>query len=309
MSNAKKVGDKHIGDEQRVAVGLGLAPDVFWLERSRLRDLVEQINASPIDHVVVTDHVAFRGGRGADGITALTLLAGLGIEKPLHTGVLILPLRHPSILARQLLDLADFHEPGVVLGVGVGGDDPDEYTMAGMSVTERGRRMDDSLTMLEELLGPQASIDHSGFHAATGPGLDRRGGRPVSILVGGRADAAHRRAAAADGWVGTFCSASRFAAGRDAVRAITNEPLTSGYQAWVGIGPDGRDHADRVINQFYGMDPAPFRRYTPAGSPAEVHAELVPYVEAGCDLLNLFAASPAPETSVEVISDVAMLLR
>ncbi len=292
-----------------LAIGLGFAPDVLWLERPRLRGLVEQINASPIDHVAVTDHVAFRGGRGSDGITALTFLAGLGIEKPLHTGVLILPLRHPTILARQLLDLADLHEPGIVVGVGVGGDDPEEYAMAGMSVTERGRRMDDSLTMLAQLLGPQASIDHSGFHAASGPGLARNEGRPVSVLVGGRADAAHRRAAAADGWLGTFCSASRFASGREAVQAISNEPDVFGYQAWVGVGPDGRAHADRVINEFYGMDPAPFQRYTPAGSAEQIHAELVPYVEAGCNLLNLFAASPAPETSVEVISTVVTALR
>lgn len=303
MNNASGI------DAHGVAVGLGLAPDVLWLERARLRDLVEQINASPIDHVAVTDHVAFRGGRGWDAITALTFLAGLGITKPLHTGVLILPLRHPSILARQLLDLADLHEPGVVVGVGVGGDDPEEYTMAGMSVTERGRRMDDSLTMLAALLGPQASIDHNGFHAATGPGLARRDGQPVSILVGGRADAAHRRAAAAGGWLGTFCSASRFAAGREAVQAISNEPLTFGYQAWVGTGPNGREQADRVINEFYGMDPAPFRRYTPAGSADQIQSELAPYVESGCNLLNLFAASPAPETAVEVISDVAMALQ
>lgn len=293
----------------RVSVGLGLAPDVLWLERPRLRDLVEQINASQIDHVTVTDHVAFRGGRGWDGITALTFLAGLGIEKPLHTGVLILPLRHPSIVARQLLDVADFHEPGVVVGVGVGGEDPDEYEMVGMSVTERGRRMDDGLAMLSALLAPQAPIAHSGFHGAVGPGLKRRDGKPVAILVGGRADAAHRRAAATAGWLGTFCSPSRFAAGREAVKAISTDPLTFGYQAWVGIGPNGRDHADRVIHEFYGIDPAPFRRYTPVGSPEEIGNDLVPYVDAGCDLLNLFAASADPESSVVAISDVAASLQ
>ena len=111
------------------------------------------------------------------------------------------------------------------------------------------------------------------------------------------------------GWLGTFCSASRFAAGREAVQTISSDPLTFGYQAWVGIGPNGRAEADRVINEFYGMDPAPFRRYTPAGSSVEIQNELQPYVEAGCNLLNLFAASADPETSVGVISEIAESFR
>ena len=289
-------------------VGIGLAPDVLRLERSRLAALVDQINDSSLDHVVVTDHVAFRGGRGWDAVTAMTLLAGLGIDKPLHTGVLILPLRQPTVLARQLLDLADFHAPGVVLGVGLGGDDPAEYTMAGLASTERGRRMDDILPVLAELLGPQAAVDLDGLYPVSGPGLARGSGKRVPILVGGRAPAAHRRAATVDGWLATFCSPARVVSGREAVEALA-DGRRCGYQAWVGPGVDGRANADAVIGQFYGLDPTPFHRYVPTGSPAEMVEHLVDYVRAGCDLFHLFAASPAPEEAVDALDSVAHQLR
>jgi len=138
-------------DGHPVRVGIGLSPDLVRLPRPRLAELVERINASSIHHVIATDHVAFRGGRGQDGLTALRHLAGLGVDRPLHTGVLVLPLRHPSLVARQLLDLADVHPHEIVAGVGVGGDDPDEYSMVGMATVNRGRRMDDAVALLVQL--------------------------------------------------------------------------------------------------------------------------------------------------------------
>ena len=65
--------------DDTVRVGIGLSPDLIRLDRPRLAELVDHINSSDIDHVVVTDHVAFRGGRGQDGLAALHYLAGLGV--------------------------------------------------------------------------------------------------------------------------------------------------------------------------------------------------------------------------------------
>lgn len=290
-----------------VRVGIGLSPDILRLPRPRLRELVERINASPIDHVAVTDHVSFRGGRGQDGLAALHYLAGLGVACELHTGVLLLPLRHPTLVARQLLDLAEVHPAGVVAGVGLGGDDPAEYTMLGMRSTERGARMDDAVSLLVELLGPRSAVDRAGHYPASGPGLERGTDRRVPVLVGGRAPVSHERAATADGWLATFCSPSRFADGAE--RVIGRSPAaTLGYQAWVGIGDDGRAAADAQLERFYGLDPGPFGRYVPVGPADELAAHLDPYVDAGARLFNLFPAGD-PETAVDEIAAVADALR
>lgn len=286
-----------------VRVGIGLSPDLLRLERPRLLDLVEQINASPIDHVVVTDHVSFRGGRGQDGLAALHYLAGLGIERELHTGVLLLPLRHPTLVARQLLDLADVHGHGVVAGVGLGGEDPSEYTMVGMASSERGARMSDAVSLLVELLAEAAPVEAAGLYPASGAGLRRENGRPVRVLVGGRVDASLERAATADGWLSVFSSPSRFADGVERVRALAPN-ATLGYQAWIGVGPDARADADAQIRRFYGIDPAHFERYVPVGDTADQLAHFMPYVEGGATVLNLFPAGD-PEIGIATVAALA----
>ena len=286
-----------------VRVGIGLSPDLLRLERPRLLDLVAQINASTIAHVAVTDHVSFRGGRGQDGLAALHYLAGLGVERELHTGVLLLPLRHPSLVARQLLDLADVHRHGVVAGVGLGGEDPDEYSMLGMASTERGARMSDAVPLLMELLATAAPVDADGHYPTAGPGLRREDGEPVRVLVGGRVEASLQRAAIADGWLSVFSSPSRFASGAEQVRAMS-PGATLGYQAWIGVGPSARADADAQIRRFYGIDPAHFERYVPVGGAEAQTAHFAPYVEAGATVLNLFPAGD-PEIGIATVSAVA----
>lgn len=287
----------------RVRVGIGLSPDLLRLERSRLLTLIAQINASNIDHVAVTDHVSFRGGRGQDGLAALHYLAGLGVERELHTGVLLLPLRHPTVVARQLLDLADIHPPGVVAGVGLGGEDPDEYSMVGMDRTERGARMSEAVPLLTGLLAAAAPVEANGHYPAAGPGLRRGEGRSIPVLVGGRVDASYERAADADGWISVFSSPSRFQRGAERVRELSPH-ATLGYQAWIGVGPTARVDADAQIRRFYGIDPAHFERYVPTGDATAQHEHFAPYVEAGATVLNLFPAGD-PATGIETVSTLA----
>ncbi len=276
------------------------------MKRTELLALVHQINASPLDHVAVADHVSFRGGRGNDGLTAMHYLAGLGVERELHAGVIILPLRHPTLVARQLLDLADVHEPGVVAGVGVGGDDPEEFSMVGMSSTERGRRMDDALDTLLQLLERHQPIDREGFYPTQGPGLERRTDQRVKVLVGGRVDVSHQRAARADGWLAAFCSPNRFGAGVQRVQDLSPSAI-AGYQAWYGVGDDGRAQADEQLRGFYGMDPSPFARYVPVGDSTDLLDHFGPYADAGA---TMFTLSPAgnPEQAIDEISAFAEVM-
>src|SRR5262249_33487693 len=58
-----------------------------------------------IDHVCCGDHVSFFVGVGLDGLIQATTLAMLHPTLPVMTGVYLLPLRHPVLVARQLSDL------------------------------------------------------------------------------------------------------------------------------------------------------------------------------------------------------------
>ena len=73
-----------------------------------------------LDHVCCGDHVSF-AGTGYDGLIQATALAMLHPTLPVHTGVYLLPLRHPTLVARQLADIDRLAPGRLVFGVGVGG--------------------------------------------------------------------------------------------------------------------------------------------------------------------------------------------
>ena len=76
-----------------------------------------------LDHVMLGDHVMFQGGLGNDGLidtaSALTANEELGV----YLAVYLLVLRHPLLVARQLLTVAQLAPGRLSLGVGIAGDD------------------------------------------------------------------------------------------------------------------------------------------------------------------------------------------
>jgi alkanesulfonate monooxygenase SsuD/methylene tetrahydromethanopterin reductase-like flavin-dependent oxidoreductase (luciferase family) len=142
---------------------------------------------------------------------------------------------------------------------------------------------------------------------------------PVPIVVGGRSTAALRRTARlGDGWLGVWISPDRFA---QAVRDIAAEAVVAGrggtqwqhgLQVWCGFDAD-RDRAREVLaHQMSALYRLPFERfapYSPYGTPEEIAAALVPYVEAGCRAFNLIAVADDPEGTIDAASAVRAALR
>ena len=67
-------------------------------------------------------------------------------------GVMLLGLRQPAWVAKQLTTI-DALAPGrLLLGVGVGGEFPEEFEALGLSVKRRGRLLDEALAELPDWL-------------------------------------------------------------------------------------------------------------------------------------------------------------
>jgi alkanesulfonate monooxygenase SsuD/methylene tetrahydromethanopterin reductase-like flavin-dependent oxidoreductase (luciferase family) len=114
------------------------------------------------------------------------------------------------------------------------------------------------------------------------------------IWVGGRADAAIRRAATlADGWFPSQASTEVLAAGRarvleQAAAAGRPEPVF-GVNVFACIGPDG-DAARAVVHDGLGhrfRSTEGLDASTIAGNPDEVLARMRAYREAGCSVFDL----------------------
>src|SRR4051794_41297400 len=106
-----------------VAVGTML-PHFGSAGLSERRAVVAGLEAAGVDHLAVGDHVSFFGGQGFDGLVHAAHLLALSDRLAVHVGVYLLALRHPVPVARQLADLAALAPGRLVLGVGIGGEDP-----------------------------------------------------------------------------------------------------------------------------------------------------------------------------------------
>ena len=213
-----------------IRVGVSLPPGGF-ASRDEAANYVGAVADGGLDHLLTADHIAFFGGRGMDGLTTVSWLAGLHPTIGVYLGVYLLALRHPVAVARQISTLA-LHAPGrLTFGVGVGGEDRHEMEVVGVDPATRGRQTDEALDVLRPLLAGR-TVDHRGdFYDAPDVCIHPVPSPPVPVTVGGRSNAAIDRAGRrGDGWLATWCSPARFAEG--VTRA--KPPRTPAAPTWRG---------------------------------------------------------------------------
>jgi alkanesulfonate monooxygenase SsuD/methylene tetrahydromethanopterin reductase-like flavin-dependent oxidoreductase (luciferase family) len=157
--------------------GPGTSPDTL----ARWAQTVEGLGFDLLmvsDHIAVTPDVAEQyPAPFYEPFTTLAWLAGLTRRIRLGTTVLIVPYRHPLLVARMAANLNDLSGGRLVLGVGVGWA-RQEFDALGVAFAERGRLTDEHLLAIR---------------AAWRDDQDYRGGQ-IPIWVGGNSDAALRRA-------------------------------------------------------------------------------------------------------------------
>jgi len=131
-----------------------------------------------------------RGQHIYEPLIVLAYLAAVTRRVLLGTSVYLLALRSPVLAAKQAVSLDRLSEGRLVLGVGVGWLES-EFAALGVPYRERGRRTDEAIAVLKEACGP----DSADF-------LPKPVQQPHPPLwIGGRSDAAVRRAArAGDAW-------------------------------------------------------------------------------------------------------------
>jgi probable F420-dependent oxidoreductase len=82
-----------------------------------------------------------------DPVLTLTWAAAATSRVGLGTSVLVLPMRHPLPLAKELATLQCLSEGRLILGAGVGWMEA-EFAALGAPFRERGRRMDEGIAMM-----------------------------------------------------------------------------------------------------------------------------------------------------------------
>ncbi|GBD23430.1 F420-dependent glucose-6-phosphate dehydrogenase [bacterium HR29] len=276
-------------------------------------EAARRAEALGLDAVVVGDHVTFYGF-GNDGLVTLTAIAAVTERIELRTSVYLLPLRHPVPVALQCAQLDQLSMGRFVFGVGVGGEDPHEFESCGVDPRTRGRRADEAIAILRRLWS-EDDVTYAGRHfQLRGVTVYPKPLRPIPILVGGRSEAAWRRAGRlGDGYIGIWFTPERFATARARVReeavAAGRDPahLSFGMQFWCSVAPSREEARARVAAAMEATYRIPFERFertTPYGTIEDVADFLLPYVGEGADHLNLIMVQDSLLENVEMAAAV-----
>jgi probable F420-dependent oxidoreductase len=277
------------------------APDPRWF-----REVAELAEASGFDSLWAGDHLSFVNPI-LELTVALSAFAAWTERILLGAGVLLLPLRAPGLVAKQIASLDYLSGGRVVLGVGVGGEGPKDFEAAGVPAGERGARADEGIAALRVLFAGGPAAFSGRFYRFEGVAVDpppvRPGGPP--ILVGGRSDAALRRAGRlGDGWLAYMVSPDRFARDFAAVRRHAEDAgrdpglLEAGLVVPAHVGDSGRRARRRTqehLSRRYGrpFEARHVERYCVVGTPEECRERLEAYAAAGVRHVVFNPAGPA----------------
>lgn len=161
-----------------------------------------------VEHVVVANNYEPRysyseSGRmpGAPGVVMpdplemLAFMASVTERVRLGTGVVVLPLHPPAVMAKRVATLDALSGGRVILGVGSGWQ-IEEYAACGVPYEGRGERLDECIGALRELWAPGYRTYESNAVSFTEceslPNPAQPGGPP--IVIGGSTGRAARRA-------------------------------------------------------------------------------------------------------------------
>jgi probable F420-dependent oxidoreductase len=259
------------------------------------RAVAELAEETGYDSIWAGDHVSFHNPI-LDVTVALSCFASRTDRIAIGAAVVLLPLRHPSLVAREFASLDWLARGRVVLGVGVGGEGGKDFEAVGVDPRERGARTDESMRVLRELFsGPDASFSGRFFSfdgVTIEPQPAQPGGPP--LWVGGASSAAKRRAGRlGDGWAPIWISPERFSEGMDEVRRHAEEAgddpdaIAAAVMCPALVGGQSRERLAVHLAERYAMQVEPhlIDRYCIAGSEEDCAARLRAYADAGVEHL------------------------
>ena len=189
-----------------------------------------------------------------DPLTYLAYVAASTTTLRLATCVLVLPFRHPVMVAKQAATLDQISNGRLILGVGVGAYREEFDAMYPSRRLHRGRYVDEFLEGLVVLFEErEASFAGEFIRFENVESYPKPAQSPLPVLSGGNSPASRRRAAtAANGWLPACLTPGEYEDGLEEIRRLEAEAGTerprhfeAAMQLVVSIADRHEDAVDR----------------------------------------------------------------
>jgi alkanesulfonate monooxygenase SsuD/methylene tetrahydromethanopterin reductase-like flavin-dependent oxidoreductase (luciferase family) len=169
-------------------------PTYAWADRSggaknvrNIRESIERCEKHGID-VWVIDHLlsapGLYGNAWLEPLETLAYAAALTDKVKIATGILVLPVRHPVVLAKEISTLCHMSNNRFVFGVGPGWYTR-EFEVTGSRIEERGRRTDEIIEAVTLLLSKPNVTYNGRYYSFKDVTIDPRPPRLPEIWVSG----------------------------------------------------------------------------------------------------------------------------
>ena len=263
---------------------------------SEIRSLVTELESAGFDGISTNDHVVGGHPDRAGGekvhtyttgvhepLVLLSFIAAVTERVELATGVLLLPQRQTTLVAKQCAELDLLSGGRLRLGVGVGRNWM-EYEALNEDFTNRGRRMEEQVTVLRKYWTEELVTYDGEWHQLDRVGLNPMPQQqPIPIWMGSFFGFVNERVLErigrmADGWLPQFPP--------DKLEPVLQRVL--GYAADAGRDP-GELGVECAIRAKSGDDPAAWIELAQA------------YQELGATKLKVFGAGDTPRAVVAVM--------
>jgi len=225
------------------------------------------------DHVIVPRADIEPYGRIFESVVTLAMVAAVTQRVRVGTSIIVLPMRNPVLFAKQAATIDAASGGRLIVGVGVGWNEP-EYKNLSANFKNRGKRLDEDITLLRALWSSESANFHGQYtQIADSVFAPLPARREIPIWIGGNGEPSWQRAAAlGDAWHATGAAPEGVAA---AVKYFHEHkparPLLISARLTVNLDPS--------VPPTYEYRGAPRRRLT--GTDDDIRATLREFVQAG----------------------------
>jgi probable F420-dependent oxidoreductase len=276
-----------------VSLGLTTAP-------GQLAGIVDHLENSGVDSLWFSELVYTPA---VDPMVGMAYALARTTRLKVGTSVVVLPGRHPVLVAKQLASLAALAPKRVLPVFGLRSAIAAERELFVVPDGERAAVFDESLQLLRSVLVEDSPSYAGRYFTVSEAAVAPRPVPPLDIWLGGSAPAAFRRIGAfGDGWLGSFLTPIEARAAREAIEHAAAqadrqiEPDHFGISLAVADGELPAEVASAVRRRRPDVDPEQLI----ATSWDQLHRQLDAYLDAG---LTKFVIRPAGEKPFEDFID------
>lgn len=285
------------------------SPHPAGVSIDEILDLARHADAHGFAAVWAGDHLVWPNPN-LEVFSVLTAVALVTTRVQLGPCVLLLGLRHPLLVAQAAQTLDIVARGRLVLGVGAGGERPEEFASLGVRLEERGSRTTEALQILRRLW-TEPRTTHRGRHfTLDAVPLVPKPVRTPPVWVGGRSRGARERAATlGDGWIPAFVTPDTYREGWDDVAARTvaagRDParIKRAALVFLSVGPsraEARRDAVAHMEGFYRIPFERFERFVVFGAADECTDRLAALADAGVEHFAVIPTTPRPRAVMDI---------